>query len=200
MAENTHGQVPGNIREKVTNVYHDEIHYPVSTALATVRLFENNGAKDEEYRNFTLPGPDKQITTVLGMKIEHGMQFAVGSNTGKEAQYQERFERLSTLTWKVGKRVYAPLTIGDYMPQQFYYNSASVVVREKFEDWTLLEEPIEVQSGGISTLTFTPGSGLTTAATGIAPLPNTYLGASALTNDMGFFIRVKLLCSVVESL
>lgn len=199
MNANIHGLPQTQLQENTVEILYDELHYATGASVVDTQFFGPGIFKDEQYQNFRLPSEQTTVRTVLGLRIEHGMQFAVGSNTGKEAQYQEYFERNSFIYVQKEKKEYTRFPLCDLLPQSLYFNSSSVVMREKWDDYYQLSptELIELPPNGRISFHFAPAAGLTTAATGIAPLPQSYI-TSSLTNDMGFFVRLKLYCAVVQ--
>ncbi len=185
-----------NLKEYTTKTYYDTLLLEEGTALADTDLF-TTASKDSQFRNTTFP--NQSLTTeitIVGMQVQHNLAFAIGSDAGFEKAYQEYHDRFSYIRYEKESKGYGWIPIEDLVPYQYYTNGAALVAREKRTDYYPLLDPILVPKGGEIVFQYKPAKGLILAATATG-----FLGAiSALDDNKGFYLRVKLFAWVKRSM
>lgn len=176
-------------------IYHNFKHQKVFAVSSVIPsefgMFESGSPEDPTPRqNFKFPGFDKERYVITHLSVSHNFVFAVGADTGYEKQYQWSFEQNAKLQFEVGSKSYMEHPLDKLLGYERYMDGTSFVLREKWEDWYRLPNPVVVPSGGRVALNVKVPYTYTLHATGAhVPSPPTSVISSG---NLGFVFEVQM--------
>jgi hypothetical protein len=186
---------PLGISDRQVDVFYSTIVYDGGDVVTDVAFFPNTGY-GEQYQNLNFPTPSDQDIYIHGMRIDSVLRFAVGSDTGKEREYQQFFENFARLTWKHGKKGYATLPMHLLQPYDAFTSNATATNRTKFSDFLPLKTPIYVPANSRFEIKLLVPKQLTLHTTGLAYLPDAPSGL--LAGTLGYYIKLSMWCESVD--